>query len=378
MKIQTLLAALLFPMASFALQVGAWVGGDGTYPQPTKENVEAFQKLQDHHVDLISLFVVWDSNDWDWTQTYANIALDNGSTLVVTWMPNGYSAQNIVDGTADAYIRTYADGVKSFGKEIWLRPLHEANGNWYDWSVGKSGSGNTNDNVAAAYRHIVDIFNEEGVTNVKWVWTTNSSNSGSGTSFVGTYPGDNYVDYISIDGYNWGTAQSWSSWHSFMQVFSSSYKALANIDKPLFIAEFSSSELGGDKAAWITDMFNAIPTTFPRIFALMWFNQSKTDSEGDWALNTSDAAVAAWKAGIAEWTSALSSNAAMPPAGNSLKVRNGSVELTLNKRSTVQIQQLDFLGRVLWQSGFLEMNPGVYSIKVPEHSGRSFYRLNMK
>jgi hypothetical protein len=27
-------------------QIGAWVGGDGTYPQPTKANVDAFQTLQ--------------------------------------------------------------------------------------------------------------------------------------------------------------------------------------------------------------------------------------------------------------------------------------------------------------------------------------------
>lgn len=378
MKTRTLLASLLFPMTSFALQVGAWVGGDGTYPQPTEENVEAFQTLQNHHIDLISLFAVWDTNDWDWTKTYADIAADNGSTLVVTWMPNGYSAQNIVDGADDDYIRTFAQGVKSFGKEIWLRPLHEANGNWYDWGVGKSGAGNTNENVAEAYRHIVGIFKEENVTNVKWVWTTNSSNSGAGTSLTGTYPGDDYVDYISIDGYNWGTAQSWSSWKSFSQVFSAAYRALANIDKPLFIAEFSSSELGGDKAAWITEMFKVLPTDFPRIFALMWFNQSKTDSEGDWALNTSEAAVAAWKSGIAEWTNAISSHADISAAGRSLSVREGSVELTLDRKSIIQVQQINSSGRILWESGFSEMNAGVYSIKVPKSHGRALYRLNVK
>ena len=42
------------------------------------------------------------------------------------------------------------------------------------------------------------------------------------------------IDYISIDGYNWGKSQSWSSWKSFAQVFDDAYKALANIDKPIF------------------------------------------------------------------------------------------------------------------------------------------------
>ncbi len=71
-------------------QIGAWVGGDGTYPQPTKSNVEAFQTLQNRHVDIISLFVVWDVNNWNWTKTYADIAAANKSTLLVTWMANGY------------------------------------------------------------------------------------------------------------------------------------------------------------------------------------------------------------------------------------------------------------------------------------------------
>jgi hypothetical protein len=44
-------------------------------------------------------------------------------------------------------------------------------------------------------------------------------------------------------------------------------------------------------------MFNDIPTKFPRLFALMWFSQSKS-AEADWAINTSTAALTAWKNGI--------------------------------------------------------------------------------
>ena len=70
-----------------------------------------------------------------------------------------------------------------------------------------------------------------------------------------------------------------------------------NSDKPLFIAEISSSEKGGSKAKWITDMFEHFRTDYSRVFAVMWFSQSK-DYEGDWALNTSQDAVNAWKTGI--------------------------------------------------------------------------------
>ena len=278
-------------------KLGAWVGGTGLYPQPTEDNIQSFQALQGGHIDLVSLFALFDINNWDWVEPFAETARKNGSTLVVTWMPNGYSARKIIEGETDAYIRHFAQGARAYNREIWLRPLHEANGDWYDWGVGKPNAANTDEGVAKAFRHIVDIFREENVKNVKWVWTTNSSNVGENTTFTGTYPGDDYVDYISIDGYNWGTKKYWSRWKTFSQVFRKSYNALANIDKPIFIAETSCTESGGNKAEWITDMFKVLPEEFPRIFAVMWFSQSK-DFEADWALNTSPEALEAWKTGL--------------------------------------------------------------------------------
>ena len=375
------LSMCVAPIAAMAFQVGAWVGGPGQYPQPTQENVQAFQDLQGTHLDLISYFALFDINDWNATEEYANVAKDNGSTLVVTWMANGYNAQDLVDGKADEYIRDYAKGVKNYGEEIWLRPLHEANGDWYDWGVGKSGAGNTDANVAEAFRHIVKIFREENVENVKWVWTTNASNQGSGTTLTGNYPGDEYVDYISIDGYNWGKCQSWSSWQTFTQVFKKAYNALASIDKPLFIAEISSSELGGNKAEWITDMFEHFATDFSRVFAVMWFSQSKEANEGDWALNTSQAAVDAWKAGIAKMK-ALERNTAIKPtgraAGSSFRLQDGKLYMQTDKALKASVVQFDYQGRILWQSAVQHFTPGEHAIDVPETSTRSIYKLSIK
>ena len=391
----------ILPMTTLAFQIGAWVGGPGQYPQPTQQNVQAFQDLQGTHLDLISYFALFDINDWNATAQYANVAKNNGSTLVVTWMANGYNAQELVNGKADNYIREYAKGVKGFGDEIWLRPLHEANGDWYDWGVGKSGAGNTDANVAEAFRHIVKIFKEEGVTNVKWVWTTNASNQGSGTTLTGNYPGDDYVDYISIDGYNWGTCQSWSSWQTFSQVFKKAYNALANINKPLFIAEISSSERGGNKAEWITDMFEHFATDFSRVFAVMWFSQSKEANEGDWALNTSQAAVDAWKAGIAKMKAMQpesSSSEAVPESSSSVnssssttairiggitdkfsfRQQGGKLLLQVDRAMTASVVQFDYQGRILWQSPARQFQPGEHAIDVPESNVQSIYKLSVQ
>ena len=375
---KTLLFTLgTLPMTALAFQAGAWVGGPGQYPQPTQENVQAFQDLQGSHVDLISHFALFDMNDWDNVRQYADVAKQNGSTLVVTWMANGYVAQDIVDGRTDNYVREFAKGIKAYGEEIWLRPLHEANGNWYDWGVGKADVGNTDENVAEAYRHIVKIFREENVENVKWVWTTNASNEGRGTTFTGTYPGDDYVDYISIDGYNWGTSQSWSRWQTFSQVFKKAYDALANINKPLFIAEISCSEKGGSKAEWITDMFEHFRTDFSRVFAVMWFSQSK-ETEGDWALNTSTEAVEAWKAGLAMMrenagTTSLRQTGTVPQ--NAFRIHDGTLYVQTDKTVKAKVVQLDQQGRILWQGPVQQFTPGEHAINVPDTNARSIYKL---
>ncbi|HNY21949.1 MAG TPA: glycosyl hydrolase [Treponemataceae bacterium] len=281
-----------------ALDIGAWVGGPGKYPQPTKENVEAFQKLQNRKVDIISYFAVWKTNDWSSTKPYLDVAERNGSILLVTWMANGFTAQDILAGKADAYIKAYARGIKKDGRTIWLRPLHEANGDWYDWGIGKRGARNTENGLINAWRHIVTIFRDMDVPNVRWVWTT-TNDLPTGTSFLGTYPGDEWVDILSIDGYNWGTSQDWSSWRSFDDAFSASYEALSAIDKPLFIAEVGSTERGGNKAAWIKDMFETLPVKYPKVFAILWFNQSKS-WEADWALDSSESSIAAWAECVAK------------------------------------------------------------------------------
>ncbi|MCQ2092792.1 MAG: dockerin [Fibrobacter sp.] len=283
---------------------GAWVGGPEEVPQPTVANVEAFEKLQGRHLDIIHHFVLWQYNDWAWTQPYAEMARSRGSIMMITWMPQPYTAQDILDGITDDYLDDFADGVKNFQDEIWLRPLHESNGDWYTWSTGKDPVKNAEDKVAAAFRYIVERFRAKNVTNVKWVWTTNASNSGAKSTLKGSYPGNDYVDYTSIDGYNWGSAQSWSSWQSFSQVFKAAYRAIEGFNKPMFIAEFSCTEHGGSKAEWFKNMFEVLPTEFPKIKGLVIFSQSKNTEEADWGLDTSNESINAWKEGIAAFPAA--------------------------------------------------------------------------
>ena len=228
-----------------------------------------------------------------WTDTFPS-ALEpwdvaNDRIPMITWEPWGTRLTDISAGKHDARIRARARGVAALGSPVFLRWGHEMNGDWYPWS----GSSNAKepDRYVAAWRRVHDLFEAEGATNAVWVWSPNADDVPSATwnHFSRYYPGDDYVDWVGIDGYNWGTTRSWSSWRSFRSIVSRIYKAYAD-RKPIMVAETSSAEQGGSKAAWIADARRAITEDLPSIAALVWFHVNK---ETDWR---ADSSAAAWSA----------------------------------------------------------------------------------
>ena len=223
-----------------------------------------------------------------------------GAMPLVTWEPWNYTAgadqpdyalRTIIAGNHDAYIRAWAQDAAAWGQPFYLRFAHEMNGDWYPWAIGVNG--NTADEYVAAWRHVVTIFREEGASNVRWVWCANVIYAGS-VPLAQVYPGDAWVDWVALDGYNWGKSQSWSSWQSFTEVFKESYDALAVLTtRPLMISEIGSAEIGGNKATWITRGFlTDLPKRMPRVRAVIWFNENK---ETDWRVNSSAASLNAFR-----------------------------------------------------------------------------------
>ena len=72
-------------------------------------------------------------------------------------------------------------------------------------------------------------------------------------------------------------------------MFRGSYDEITALsNKPLMIAETASTETGGNKADWIRSAFlTEMPTRFPRIASVIWFNSNK---ETNWRLDSSTAA----------------------------------------------------------------------------------------
>ena len=220
--------------------------------------------------------------------------LRRGVTPVVTWMPEtrggGVPLGDIVAGRWDAYLRSSAALAKAFHAVMFIRFAHEMNLSTTQYGPGHSG--NTPVLFIAAWRHVVDVFRIAGVRNVRWVWSPNVDCLGR-CPFANYYPGDSYVDWVALDGYN-GPGSIRLPWRSFRTIFAASYAELTALtSRPIMIAEVASSETGGDKAAWIrSGLLTDVATSFPRVRALIWFDRLK---EADWRVNSSLAALAAWR-----------------------------------------------------------------------------------
>jgi len=140
------------------------------------------------------------------------------------------------------------------------------NGSWYPWGLGVNG--NTAAQYITMWRKVVTAFRMAGASNVRWVWCPNVDQA----TMAQFYPGDDYVDWIALDGYNKGAVNG-NTWITFQNMLISSYNQICAITtKPLMIAETASNETGGDKPQWIRDMFAMIPTAFPRIRAVIWYD----------------------------------------------------------------------------------------------------------
>ena len=232
----------------------------------------------------------------DWSAPFPDLdareARARGKTLEITWEPWHFSDPNaiklgdIIAGKHDKYIDSWANGARSFGGEIWIRWGHEMNGNWYPWSL----SNNNSDAQmwTKAYRHVHDRFARAGASNVRWVWCFNAESvpDASWNEAARTYPGDDYVDAIAIDGYNFGTTTPHSRWQSFEQIFAAPV-ALAQRnwpDKPLQIGETGCATQGGDKVEWLRQMDKSLRGPFARVESVTWFEAAK---EADWRVMSS-------------------------------------------------------------------------------------------
>lgn len=246
------------------------------------QGLEPIAKLEDElgrQLDIVHWFTNFDNAYYP--EMVAAVST-GGRLPLISWQPHRHELRDIAGGVHDEYLRSWARGVRDSGVTVFLRPFPEMNGDWVSWNGDPEG-------LKAAWRHMAELFRAEGADNVRWVFSPNVSDQPAteANRMEAYYPGSDVVDVLALDGYNWGTARPWTTWRSFEEVFTHSYDRIIKLGaQPVWFAEMASSSDGGDKAAWVADMFAS--TAFDRLAALVWFDENK---ETDWRI-VADAEVA--------------------------------------------------------------------------------------
>lgn len=188
---------------------------------------------------------------------------------------------DVYDGLSDGKIRSFAKGAKEFGKPFLFRLNNEMNSDWVNYSGVAALS--DPEIFKSNWIRIYEIFEEEGVDNAIWIFNPNNEDCPPchWNSYLAYYPGDKYVDMIGMTGYNTGTyyfEEFNENWRTFDEINLAQYEKLMErfSDFPFIITEFASSSVGGDKEAWILNMFEAIKK-YPNIKMALWWSSRDYD-----------------------------------------------------------------------------------------------------
>jgi beta-mannanase len=300
------------------MMIGAFTeDGEATFPGNGEAGIRAYERLIGRKLAQVLWFLSFDD---PFPAKACQTVIDHGSIPQLTWElfwqlanpSNSDIASTGLDDVLahkhDAYIDAFARGAAACGKPILIRFLHEFNGNWHPWGGFKNGSAAGGpERVKAVWKYVVDGFRAAGGTNVLWLWCPHGPMMDVPTDawndMENYYPGDDYVDWFGMDGYNWYPKDPWGGTRplqDFDAVFKVVYgRLVALAAKPIAISEMASGEFTYGqitKTDWVIDTFTRMKR-YPALRMYSWYNINK---ELDWRVNSSPAALAAFRKAMSD------------------------------------------------------------------------------
>lgn len=177
-------------------------------------------------------------------EAYAQNAL-----AIIRWEPFDAKLQDIAAGKQDKYVKAYAKAVRTLNLPIALTFAHEMNGDWYPWGRTKA----TSKDFVAAWRHLHQVFQQAGATNVIWTWTPNVINPAPNTKLKPYYPGDSYVDWLGIDGYFTPHGAN-----TYTTLFGPTMEAMRTFSKKPFLIVETGAAPDSDRPSWISNLADSV------------------------------------------------------------------------------------------------------------------------
>jgi hypothetical protein len=193
------------------------------------------------------------------------------SGTVVRWA-------DVAAGAYDDVLSRQARGIAGLPGRVFVTFEHEPE------QAAKANRGTPQDYVAA-WRHVHQVFDSQGATNVTWVWVVMGWLPGLQRAAL-MWPGNAYVDWVGFDAYNGAGcgrgAVDVSKWRSFTEAVAPPYQWLVThgpsygieADTPLMIGETGSVPHPSEEVR-TADWFAQIPASLqslPRIRAVTFWD----------------------------------------------------------------------------------------------------------
>ena len=165
-----------------------------------------------------------------------NIVLANYPQFLLTLESGGMNLDQILAGQADGHFDRIGRALGPMSRTIYVRLMHEMNGNWYSYSSSRVSDGERK--YRDAFRRGVTRMKAAGGSNLRFVWCPNvRAPVWGGNPLRNFYPGDDVVDILGLDGY---AGYRTSTPFTFNIVFDAAVDEICAIhaSKPLWLCEW--------------------------------------------------------------------------------------------------------------------------------------------
>lgn len=273
-------AVSISPGASAATSAKKGCVQFGVYQDKPEKTLNKLQKRVKPGVSVVSTYLTAGKL---LSPTLIRLANKRNVSLMVTWLPDGgkdgaaqpkFRLAQISKGKYDASLKALARQFKQVKKGVIFRPMPEMNTQWYAWS----GTANKNKpkKFVPAWKRVHKTIRKAGgkKKQVKFLWSPYArSIPDTGKNAINAYfPGKKFVDYTGAVGYNFGKSASGLAWTEPVGLFSQAYTTIqALAKKPFWIAETGSTQVGGNKGAWIKSIAT-LKSTMPMLKGVVWLD----------------------------------------------------------------------------------------------------------
>ncbi|RAJ08552.1 mannan endo-1,4-beta-mannosidase [Chitinophaga skermanii] len=230
-----------------------------------------------------------DSVPFDKMKQYIREGYERGGVITISWHGNNplndksawdvtpNSVQSILPGGPQhAKFLTWLDKIAAFlhdlkGKNgapipVLFRPYHELTGNWFWWGSSTC----TPQEFKDLFRFTVHYFKDEKQLH-NLIYVYNTSQTKDTTAFLERYPGDDVVDVLSFDAYQYDDPTTSSKFQTeVLQNVKDIYQLAQTRHKIIAIAETGYEQI--PYAQWWTKTLLPAIGNYPVSYVLLWRN----------------------------------------------------------------------------------------------------------